>query len=251
MSYELQEKLKLAWSIPDMDMYLECWHKDAIYMDAVTGVGHRAGTELRDYCQKLITFFPKLKVEFTAFIYNDTEFANEWLMTGMHDENGEPIIHTGAGVGKLRDGKITQYHDYYVYPFSESSKIIWSPHLTFDDVKNLKISFQHLHANWELTDKANQIREKIKKNRLSKDLFSDAFGGRQIPSETVVLTTKAKQYLELIIEGLSQKEIAHIYHVTPNTVSRVLRLSYKKLNAKEPMEAAIKARALGLLWGKQ
>lgn len=251
MSRELQEKLKLAWSIPDVDLYLECWHEDGIYMDAVTGVGHRAGSELRDYFQKLLAFFPQFKVEFTAFIYNDTEFANEWRTTGMYDENGQHITNTGAGVGKLCDGKIIEYHDYYIYPFSEESKMIWSPHLTFEDVKNFIVDFHPLHENWELTDKANQIREKIKRNRLSKDLFSDAFGGRQIPSEAVTLTKKATQYLELIIEGLSQKEIAHIYHVTPNTVSRVLRLSYKKLNAKEPMEAAIKARALGLLWVKQ
>lgn len=61
------------------------------------------------------------------------------------------------------------------------------------------------------------------------------------------LTHRELDVLRAIAKGYSYKEIAKLYQISANTVPVHIRNIYKKLNAKNKMEAAIEARHRGIL----
>ncbi len=67
------------------------------------------------------------------------------------------------------------------------------------------------------------------------------------PTSLVSLTTRECDVLQLLVTGLSNREIACALTVTVNTVKTHLNSIYGKLDVHNRMEAAVRARELGLL----
>ena len=67
------------------------------------------------------------------------------------------------------------------------------------------------------------------------------------PPPLAPLTTRERDVLHLLVNGLSNREIAHVLMVTVNTVKTHLSSIYSKLAVHNRMEAAVRARKLHLL----
>lgn len=67
------------------------------------------------------------------------------------------------------------------------------------------------------------------------------------PPPLAPLTTRERAVLHLLVNGLSNREIANVLMVTVNTVKTHLSSIYSKLAVHNRMEAAVRARELHLL----
>jgi len=61
------------------------------------------------------------------------------------------------------------------------------------------------------------------------------------------LTKRELQVLSLLVDGLSNKEVAKELSISPETVKDYLKNIYHKLNVKDRLGAVKKSRELGLL----
>ena len=67
------------------------------------------------------------------------------------------------------------------------------------------------------------------------------------PAKSVALTTRQGAVLRLVSDGLSNKEIARRLGLSPATIKTHLSQSIAAMNAANRTEAAVKAKALGLI----
>lgn len=65
--------------------------------------------------------------------------------------------------------------------------------------------------------------------------------------ETLGVSERELQVLELLAEGRSNKEIASRLNVSPNTVKTHVANLFEKLSAKRRTEAILRARELGMI----
>lgn len=65
--------------------------------------------------------------------------------------------------------------------------------------------------------------------------------------EEFVLSAREKDILTGLENGLSYKEFAERYHISPHTVHTHVKKIYRKLQAKDRAEAILKARKKGIL----
>jgi DNA-binding CsgD family transcriptional regulator len=65
--------------------------------------------------------------------------------------------------------------------------------------------------------------------------------------ETLGVSERELQVLELLAEGRSNKEIASRLNVSPNTVKTHVAKLFEKLSAKRRTEAIVRARELGMI----
>ncbi|MDH2405297.1 helix-turn-helix transcriptional regulator [Bradyrhizobium sp. SSUT18] len=68
-----------------------------------------------------------------------------------------------------------------------------------------------------------------------------------VDGQTVVLSAREKQCLRWVEEGKSSWEIGVILRVSENTVNFHIKNAMRKLEVTTRIQAAIKARRLGLL----
>ena len=71
--------------------------------------------------------------------------------------------------------------------------------------------------------------------------------GNPAAQETLGISAREKEVLDLLADGLSNKEIANRLCVSPNTVKTHVARLLAKLGARRRTEAISKARELGLL----
>ncbi len=74
-----------------------------------------------------------------------------------------------------------------------------------------------------------------------------AFAKNEAALKALGVTAREYETLELLAEGLANKEIARALGVSPNTVKTHLARLYEKLGARRRTEALAKARALCLI----
>src|SRR5262249_51851944 len=78
--------------------------------------------------------------------------------------------------------------------------------------------------------------------------FRQAIGMGRTPTDVVeLLTQREHEILQLIIEGLSNKEIAQKLTVTLSTVKWYVNQIYGKLGVRSRVQAIVRARELNLL----
>jgi len=78
--------------------------------------------------------------------------------------------------------------------------------------------------------------------------FREAIGANRIPTNIVeLLTQREQEILALIIEGLSNKEIAQRLTVTLSTVKWYVNQIYSKLGVRSRVQAMVRSRELNLL----
>jgi DNA-binding CsgD family transcriptional regulator len=65
--------------------------------------------------------------------------------------------------------------------------------------------------------------------------------------ETLGVSDRELQVLELLAAGQSNKQIAHELNVSPNTVKTHVANLFEKLSAKRRTEAILRARELGMI----
>ncbi len=70
--------------------------------------------------------------------------------------------------------------------------------------------------------------------------------GRKAP-ETIELSPREREVLHLLMRGATNKEIANALHIALGTVKNHLTSLYGKLGAEHRVQAALRARELGLL----
>ena len=75
----------------------------------------------------------------------------------------------------------------------------------------------------------------------------EACAARQINSEIECLTRREREVLELLAQGLTNKEIAEALTITTNTVKRHLKAIFGKLEVRTRSAAVAKAVAAGVL----
>jgi len=83
--------------------------------------------------------------------------------------------------------------------------------------------------------------------RLTRRRQSDGFEKNTAALETLGVSPREYETLELLAAGLSNKEIARKLGVSPNTVKTHLARLYEKLGASRRTEAVGKARDLSLI----
>lgn len=66
-------------------------------------------------------------------------------------------------------------------------------------------------------------------------------------SDPYILTSREKDIVKSIEEGLSYQEVADKLSISPHTVHSHIRKVYEKLNAKDRHEALLKARIKGII----
>lgn len=66
-------------------------------------------------------------------------------------------------------------------------------------------------------------------------------------SEQYLLTPREKEIVKEIEKGLSYKEIAYRFNISPHTVHAHIKKIYEKLQAKNRQEALLKARKKGII----
>ncbi len=71
--------------------------------------------------------------------------------------------------------------------------------------------------------------------------------GTSVPANSVALTNRQGAVLRLVSEGLSNKDIARRLGLSPATIKTHLSQSIAAMNAANRTEAAMKAKALGLI----
>lgn len=74
-----------------------------------------------------------------------------------------------------------------------------------------------------------------------------AFFQPAVVSEAPVLTERESEVLRIIAKGLTQVECARLLQLSPHTVSGYVKDIYRKLNVGSRAEAALAARAMGLV----
>lgn len=60
----------------------------------------------------------------------------------------------------------------------------------------------------------------------------------------IMLTKREAEVLQLLPDGMTRDQIAARLHITPETVKMHLKNIYRKLNAKNRIEALIKAKII-------
>lgn len=73
------------------------------------------------------------------------------------------------------------------------------------------------------------------------------FQRNDLARETLGISNRELEVLELLAEGRTNKEIAKALTVSPNTVKTHVARLYDKLEAKRRTEAILKARELGVI----
>lgn len=68
-----------------------------------------------------------------------------------------------------------------------------------------------------------------------------------IPNERCLLTPRETEILKSIEKGLSYKEMADIFSISPNTIHTHIKHIYEKLHAKTRQDALLKARKKGII----
>ena len=66
-------------------------------------------------------------------------------------------------------------------------------------------------------------------------------------SEQYLLSNREREIVKEIEKGLSYKEIAERFHISPHTVHAHIKNIYEKLQAKDRQEALVKARKKGII----
>ncbi len=83
--------------------------------------------------------------------------------------------------------------------------------------------------------------------RLFRRVPSEAFEANKRVQETLGISGRELEVLELLAAGRSNKEIASRLEVSPNTVKTHVAKLYGKLEVKRRTEAILRARELGMI----
>jgi steroid delta-isomerase-like uncharacterized protein len=104
----------------DPDAFAAFMDEDCVFSN--TGTGERlVGREaMRQDLIGLLERWSELRIEVVNLVVMGEWYAKEWVMTGVHTGDlpglpatGRPFRILGAGVGRLRDGKIVQVTEYW------------------------------------------------------------------------------------------------------------------------------------------
>ena len=83
--------------------------------------------------------------------------------------------------------------------------------------------------------------------RLTPTAASEPFRSNEPAIEQLGLSTRELEVLRLLASGQSNKEMARVLHLSPNTVKTHLANLYAKLDASRRTQAIAKARALAII----
>ncbi|MCG2583590.1 response regulator transcription factor [Massilia sp. TS11] len=82
---------------------------------------------------------------------------------------------------------------------------------------------------------------------IARKLLHHFRAGASAPPLEEALTPREREVLVLIAKGLTLREAADLLQLTANTVAGYVKVIYRKLNVSTRAEAALTARALGLV----
>jgi steroid delta-isomerase-like uncharacterized protein len=113
-----------AWSSHDPEAVFAFVNDEIIYDDLALGEHMEGKAELREFISGLgETLSTDYRFELGTFVVaNDETYALEWTMSGTNDRanterglpaTGQSFRIPGISIGRLRDGKITENHDYW------------------------------------------------------------------------------------------------------------------------------------------
>ena len=163
-----------------------------------------------EFMENLKTFHPQLGILY-CLIY---ESVAKYKIYGV--EKGKEVLLTALKAAQ---------EDGIILPFAENAEHILP---ILDEIKE-----NDMDSNWLMSIKNSciQYRKNLQK-----------FLRQKIPS----LTNRERQVLELLDQGLTQKEIAKTLFVSVSTVKRYLENLYKKLDANNKTVAINNAKKLNL-----
>jgi len=109
-----------AFNRHDPDAYARYFDDDCVFTNVGTGrrlVGRAAARQ--DFLD-LLGAWSSLRLEVVNVLSADAGFTKEWIMTGVHTGDlpdlpatGRPFRIRGAGVGRMRDGRIVELTEYW------------------------------------------------------------------------------------------------------------------------------------------
>ena len=83
--------------------------------------------------------------------------------------------------------------------------------------------------------------------QISAFVITGAKDGKSLDSEVALLTNRETEILDLVAQGMSNKEIAEQLFVSKYTVESHIKLIYRKLSVTKRTKAVSTARSLGIL----
>jgi ketosteroid isomerase-like protein len=99
------EQYLACWDNHDVEGVLAWMTDDALYEDVTLGHAARGRDGLRRFVEASFANVPQAKMDFVGGFDDGESYAFQWVM--------QPMGVRGASVGRLRDGKIVENHDYW------------------------------------------------------------------------------------------------------------------------------------------